>query len=144
MIRLPKLRGTGLHPAQSYTPEEISAAAGVAATTVHAWIRDNKLPAMTKGKPYLVLGCDATAFFKSLRKPTRKLSHGEMHCMHCKTARKPLGGMVDLIQLPGATLARLEGLCMVCEGTMSMGISPDDSPKMRTVFEVHMRGTAGN
>ena len=63
MVRRPKLRGHGLRPAQSYSPQEIAKAAGIAETTVRAWIRDGKLPAMTNGNPHLVLGSDIQAFF---------------------------------------------------------------------------------
>lgn len=144
MIRQPKLRGNKLHPAQSYTPAEIATAAGVAETTVHAWIRQKKLPALTRGKPYLVLGCDAKAFFASLRKPTEHLADDAMRCMHCKAGRKPLGGMVDFIQTPGAKLARLEGLCEHCESKMSMGVAADDLHRLRTIFDIQVPGGTGN
>ena len=133
-----------MHPAQNYTPAEIASAAGVAETTVRIWIREKKLPALTKGKPYLVLGCDASAFFKSLRKPTKHLLDGELNCMHCKTGRKPLGAMVDFIHWPGRKLARLEGLCEVCESKMSRGVSFSDLARLSTIFAVQVRVAAGN
>jgi hypothetical protein len=144
MMRLPKLRGNGLHPAQSYTSAELATATGVAETTVRLWIREKKLPALTRGRPHLVLGCDATAFFKSLRSPAQTLTKGEMRCMHCKTGRKPLGAMVDYIAAPRATLARIEGLCEVCDSKMSMGVSATDLPHLKTIFEVQVCGAAGN
>lgn len=143
MPRLPKLRGHGLHPAQSYTPAEIEKSAGVPETTVRAWIRDGKLPAMTKAKPYLVLGCDIVAFFKTLRAPI-KLEPDELICLHCKKGQRPWGGTVDYIREPGANKARLEGLCDTCEGKTSRGVAPVDLPRLMTIFEVHVRDAAGN
>jgi len=139
----PKLRGHGLHPAQSYTPAEIEKATGVPEATIRAWIRDGRLPAMTEGKPYLVLGRDVIAFFKSLRVPMR-LEPDELTCLHCKKASKAMGAMVDFIHEPGANRARIEALCVTCEGNMSRGVAPGDLARLMTIFEVRVRGAPGN
>ena len=72
------------------------------------------------------------------------LEPDELTCLHCKKGRKPWGMAVDFIHEPGANRARLEGLCDTCEGTMSRGIAPDDLSRLRTIFDVHVRGAAAN
>ena len=139
MIRHPKLRGHGLRPAQSYLPQEIARAVDVSETTVRAWIRDGKLPAMTNGNPHLVLGSDAQAFFKTFRKPTATMQEGQFRCMHCRVGRKPLGGMVDLHQKPGAQTGLLQALCEVCGSTMSR-----DLPRPQKIYDFGSTVRAGN
>lgn len=136
MVRHPKLRGHGLRPAQSYSPQEIARAVDVAETTVRAWIRDGKLPAMTNGHPHLVLGSDAHEFFKSLRKPTESMQEGQFRCMHCRVGRTPMGGMVDFHQRPGAQTGLLKALCEVCGGNMSRGVSVRDLPRLKTIYDL--------
>lgn len=149
MVRHPKLRGHGLRPAQSYSPQEIARAVGVSDTTVRAWIRDGKLPAMTNGNPHLVLGSarlgsDAQAFFKSFRKPTESMQEGQFRCMHCRVGRKPLGGMVDFHQKPGAQTGLLQALCEACGSTMSRGVSIRDLPRLRTIYDFGSPVAEGN
>lgn len=144
MVRHPKLRGHGLRPAQSYSPQEIARAVGVAETTVCAWIRDGKLPAMTNGNPHLVLGSDAQAFFKTFRKPTESMQEGQFRCMHCRVGRKPMGGMVDFHQRPGAQTGLLQALCEVCGGNMSRGVSIRDLPRLQTIYDLGWPVPAGN
>lgn len=144
MVRLPKLKGHSLRPAQSYSPQEIANAAGVAETTVRAWIRDGKLPAMTNGNPHLVLGSDIQAFFASLRKPKAPLMDDEFRCMHCKKGQKPMGGMVDFIHKPGSQTGRLEALCEVCGHKMCRGVSAGDFPRLSQIYDLKKRGPAGN
>lgn len=99
---------------------------------------------MTRGNPYLVLGADAVAFFRTLRKPTRRLGATEFHCMHCKTGRKAWGGVVDWIHKPGASTARLEALCETCESKMNRVVSAEDLPRLMKVFDIQVRGALGN
>ena len=117
---------------------------GVAETTVRAWIRDGKLPAMTNGNPHLVLGSDAQAFFKTFRKPTDSMQEGQFRCMHCRVGRKPMGGMVDFHQRPGAQTGLLQALCEVCGGNMSCGVSVGDLPRLQTIYDLGWPVRAGN
>ena len=144
MVRYPKLRGHGLRPAQSYSPQEIARAVGVAETTVRGWIRDGKLPAMTGGNPHLVLGADAQVFFESLRKSTEGMQNDEFRCMHCRMGRKPMGGMADFHQKPGAQTGRLQALCEVCGGNMSRGVSVRDLPRLRAIYDLGRPVPQGN
>lgn len=143
-MRRPKLRGHGLRPAQSYSPQEIAKGTGFAETTVQRWIREGELAAMTGGNPHLVLGSDAIAYFQSMVTPPEPLQKDEFRCMHCKAARKPWGGIVDYIQKPGAKTGRLEALCDGCQNKMSRGISPRDLPHLMKVFEICEPGAARN
>jgi hypothetical protein len=144
MIRHPKLRGHGLRTAQSYSPQEIALAVGVVETTVRSWIRDGKLPAMTNGNPHLVLGSDAQAFFKALRKPTESMLKGQFRCMVCREARMPMGGMVDFHHKPGAHTGLLKALCEACGGNMSRGVSIRDLPRMQTIYDFGWPVPTGN
>lgn len=143
MPRLPKLHGLGLHPNQAYCPEEIAEAAGVEAATVRLWIRTGKLPAMTKGKPHLALGCDVVALFKSMRSAPTRMAKDEFRCMHCRTARRAWDRVADLFE-QSRHLSRLEALCEVCGGTMSKGVSVRDLPVLRTLIDIRPCGASGN
>ena len=138
MARHPKLRGHGLRPAQSYSPQEIARAVGVAEPTVRIWIREGKLPAMTNGNPHLVLGSDAHAFFKTLRKPAETMQEGQFRCMHCRVGRNPMGGMVDFHQKPGAKLGRMQALCEVCGGNMFRGVSVRELPTLKSIYDLRV------
>jgi len=144
MARYPKLRGHGLRPAQSYSPQEIASATAVPETTIQSWIRQGKLPAMTNGNPHLVLGSDLQAFFEDLRKTTEVLQKDEFRCMHCRTGRKAMGGMADILLKPGAQMGRLEALCESCGGKMNRGFSARDLPRLATIFDLRLPGRAGN
>ncbi len=135
MPKKPKLRGHGLHTSQSDSPLEVGQAIDVAETTVRAWIRDGKLPALTSGNPHLVLRCDVVQFLSSLRTKKVKLSADEFRCMHCKCARKAWGGMADLV-VQTAKLGRLHALCEGCCAPMSKGIALKDLPTLRKLIDI--------
>lgn len=143
MNRHPKLRGHGLRPAQSYSPKEIAIALDVAETTVRVWIRERKLPAMTKGNPHLVLGSDVVAFLEKKRNKKPPLTDDQFRCMCCRTARKALGGMADF-KATSTHLGHLSALCEVCETTMSKGAAVRDLPRLRTVFDLRCTDASRN
>src|SRR5690606_13421527 len=142
MTRNLKLRGHGLRVTQSYSPKEIGKALGTAETTVRAWIRERKLPAMTSGNPHLVLGSDIVAFLEKKRQKNPPLADDAFRCMHCRTARKALGGMVDF-KATSAHLGHLTALCEVCGTTMSKGVAVRDLPRLQELFELRRTGDSG-
>lgn len=143
MTRHPKMRGSGLRPHQSYSPKEIAAAVGVAETTVGVWIREGGLRAMTTGKPHLVLGSDLDAFLAAKLNKKPPLALDEFRCMHCRTARRAAGSLVDY-RVSTTHLCILSALCDVCGTTMSKGAALRNLPALRAIFDLRRTDASGD
>jgi hypothetical protein len=86
--------------------------------TVTRWVKSDGLPALTKGKPHIILGCDLIGFLKTRSSQNRiKLKAGEFYCFGCKHARKPAEGLVET--LPGDSgPVNVRAICGTCERLM--------------------------
>lgn len=94
MVKRPNHRV--VRSARSYTIPEVAGVLGVSVGTVRSWVRSG-LPAMVAQRPFLILGCELRDFLNARRaKFKASLQADELFCFSCKTARKPLGLMVDL------------------------------------------------
>lgn len=125
--------------ARSYTIPEAAEALGVSVGTVRVWVRQG-LRLLSEQRPFLILGSDLRAFLENRRaKGKASLAPEELYCLGCKTARRPLGMMVDW-QGQTAKTARLIGLCEVCGRACNRMVSAGALPRMREIFDVATRG----
>jgi hypothetical protein len=116
MARRPGWRAVKRH--RSYTYEEAARALHMHKNTVANWVKSCGLPALTGGKPHIILGCDLIEFLKARKARNRtKLKPGEFYCLGCKMARRPAGNLVEA--LPGNTgPVNLRAICHTCERLM--------------------------
>lgn len=118
----------------TYTVPELAFALGITEPTVRAMI-NRGMPAMTSVKPTLVLGADAREFIERENAIAKKpLKDDELFCLSCKTPRRPLGMLVDVIK-PNSAPFRIVGLCEVCAGTCSRTIAKDNLAEIETIFD---------
>lgn len=124
-----------IRAARTYTIEEAANALGVTVGTIRGWCKSG-LPIMTAKRPYLILG-DALRKHIEDRRVTAKvrLLPDQLYCLRCKTGRRPMGLMVDVLPQTAKT-ARLFGLCEVCGGTCNKMISTAKIDAIRPIFEV--------
>ena len=103
---------------RSYTYEEAARALHMHKNTIAHWVKTGRLPALTGGKPHIILGCDLVDFLKARRARNKtKLKPGEFYCLGCKTARRPAEGLVEA--LPGNSASvNLRAICPACERLM--------------------------
>jgi excisionase family DNA binding protein len=80
----------------SYTYEEAARALRVHRMTVRQWVKHCGLPVQAERRPHLILGAELKAFLKAQRESRkRKCGPGEMYCLKCRMARKPVEGLLE-------------------------------------------------
>lgn len=128
-----------LRSARSYTIMEVADVLGITTGTVRGWVRSG-LPAMIARRPYLILGSELRDFLDSRRRKSKvALQDDELYCLRCKTARKPLGLMVD-VHDQSVNMLRLKGLCEVCGGVCNRMISRTQISHFQRIFDVALKG----
>jgi excisionase family DNA binding protein len=110
---------------RSYTYEEAARALRVHKNTVAHWVTSGGLPALTGGKPHIIIGCDLIDFLKARQDHRRtRLKAGEFYCLGCKTARRPAESLVEA--LPSDTgPVNLRAICPACERFMHRRVARD-------------------
>ena len=129
-----------IRAARTYTVEEAAIALGVSVGTVRSWVKAG-LPIMCQARPFLILG-DALRSFLEARRTSGKASllPDQLYCLRCKTGRRPMGQLVDVLpQTP--KIARLLGLCEACGGTCNRMISLAEIDKIRPIFVLAFKDT---
>ena len=126
--------------ARTYTIEEAATTLGVTVGTVRSWCRLG-LPIMTSKRPFLILGDDLRKHIEGRRTAAKvRLLLDQLYCLHCKTGRRPMGLLVDVLPQTAKT-ARLFGLCEVCGGTCNKMISLAKIDEILSIFEVAFKDT---
>jgi len=121
--------------ARTYTIEEAALALDVTPATVRAWVKAG-LPLMKSRRPFLILGDDLRCFLTDRAQGSKTaLGPDQLYCFTCKSARVPLGLLVDCIPQTPKT-ARLMGLCETCGGTCNRMISKTKIDQFSRIFEV--------
>lgn len=122
-----------IRAARAYTVEEAAISLNVAVGTVRSWCKAG-LPIMTAKRPHLILGDALRTFLEARRKSARAtLLPDQLYCLHCKTGRRPMGLLVDVLPQTAST-ARLFGLCEVCGGACNIMISTAKIDAIGTTF----------
>ena len=128
-----------IRTARTYTIEEAAIALGVTVGTVRGWVKAG-LPIMATKRPFLILGDTLRGFIEARRDNARgKLLADQLYCLRCKTGRRPLGLLVDVLPQT-ATTARIFGLCEVCGGTCNRMISLAKIDAIRPIFDCDFKG----
>jgi excisionase family DNA binding protein len=101
----------------NYTIAEAADLFGVHRNTVRHWI-GNGLETVKVGGLILILG-DELRRYLCIRRAKRRVRcpPGSMYCMRCRDARKPPGGLTELVPLRGSTVD-LRGICPDCGSLM--------------------------
>ena len=115
---------------RSYSVEDAADAVGVTQQTVRAWINCG-LPAMTAKRPTLILGWALKEFMIRAQQQRKKpLGPGEFFCFRCKQGRRAALGLIDY-HSKSPTHGRLQAICEVCEGSLSLNVSTANLPEWR-------------
>ncbi len=118
--RLPNPRRVKIH--RNYTFGEAADLLGVHKNTVRDWVRRG-LPALTEQRPFLILGCDLSAYLTSRRRANKQpCGPAEIYCVRCRLPRRPAGDMVEF-QPMTPTNGNLVGICPACDGWMFRRVS---------------------
>ncbi len=119
----------------SYDPGEIAKLFGIHPNTVRHWLKDG-LKAIDDRRPIVVHGAALKAFISAKQKAKRqKCAPGEFFCFRCRAPRKPWGGIADA-SWHTDKIAKLTGLCCVCETTMHRSVRRADLPKFATIIDI--------
>ena len=127
-----------IRAARTYTVEEAAIALRVSTGTIRSWVKSG-LPLMRSQRPFLILGDALRSFLEDRAKKGKvPLRPDQLYCFACKTARTPMGLMVDCTPQTTKT-ARLLGLCEVCGGTCNRMISRSKIDRFSQIFLVDMK-----
>ena len=125
----------GISKNLTYTIQEIHDIRGTSPQTVHRWIKEEGLPAMTSQRPFLIHGADLIDFLNGKSKRGKNLhSAGEITCFKCGHRGKPLGDMADLVT--EGSRRRLSALCGACESPVSLIIGTAKLAQYREVLDI--------
>ena len=96
---------------------ELAARLGVHRNTIRTWQRKGLNP-LPDGRPVMFTSAAVNAFLSS-RKATRqvKCPPGTIYCLKCREARRPAGGLVQIIAINAAS-GNLKAACDTCGTTM--------------------------
>ncbi len=120
---------------RSYSVDEIAQLYSVHKNTVRSWIKDG-LCICDNQRPLLILGSDLREYIRAKRiKHKKKCKPHEMYCMHCKSPRYPIEGIVDYESMTQTT-GRLTGLCSACEGIINKFISLSSLKQIQQQLDV--------
>ena len=121
----------------SYDPGEIAKLFGVHRNTVRHWLKDG-LNAIDDRRPILVHGAVLKAFISEKQQARRqKCAPGEFFCFRCRAPRKPWGHVADA-SWHTDKIAKLSGLCCVCETTMHRSVGRADLPKFAALIDIQL------
>jgi excisionase family DNA binding protein len=101
----------------NYTPEHAAEIIGAHKNTVLRWITSGALPAVTDGRPYLILGRDLKPFLARKSAASRTLRPGQCYCVKCKDAQSPALNMAEYVPIK-SSWGNLRGICPECETLM--------------------------
>lgn len=97
---------------RSYTTKEIVRLLRVTISTVYGWISAGLIPNDGR-RPFLIHGTTLKAFLAKRQKPYQPMQPGEIYCVGCKAAFRPLDDVVSL-EPCAATNANILGCCPRC------------------------------
>ena len=119
----------------SYDAGEIARLFGIHSNTVRHWLKDG-LKAIDDRRPVLVHGATLKAFLSEKQQARRqKCAPGEFFCFRCRAPRKPWGSTADA-SWHTEKIAKLTGLCSVCETAMHRTIRRTDLPKFAALIDI--------
>jgi hypothetical protein len=128
----------GIRSARLYTADEAAKAVKVSLQCVRKWLREG-LPCLCASRPLLIRGYELRSWIetrKHAKKRTRLAPH-EFYCVGCKTAKTPLGNMIDCCENNAHSLM-LSAICPTCEGPMKRLSRRADLPFLKRVFELQI------
>lgn len=118
-----------------YDAGEIAKLFGIHPNTVRHWLKDG-LKAIDDRRPILIHGATLKAFISEKQQAKRqKCAPGEFFCFRCRAPRKPWGNVADA-SWHTDKIAKLTGLCSVCETTMHRTIRRADLPKFAALIDI--------
>lgn len=97
---------------RSYTRADLAELFGVGLATICAWKRKGLQPVDGR-RPYIFAGVDVQQFLERHNKPRCPLEPGQIYCVACKQAMKPVHGVAAYAALSD-TLGNLIGTCPTC------------------------------
>lgn len=119
----------------SYDPGEIAKLFGVHRNTVRHWLKDG-LKAIDDRRPILVHGAALKAFISERQEAKRqKCAPDEFFCFRCRAPRKLWGNVADF-SWHTDKIAKLSGLCCVCETTMHRSVRRADLSKFAALIDI--------
>ncbi len=119
----------------NYTVEEVAALTSAHKNTVLRWIKDGKLPALTDGRPYLVLGKELFIYLNRKNGNGTRLQPGQCYCVKCRKAQVPDLRMAEFVAV-NAHWGNLRGLCPNCEILMHRRVSRARLPEIIASLDV--------
>lgn len=99
-------------PYLTYTAQELADLYGVVIGTVRQWHKDG-LTTIDRARPYLYAGSEVAGFLAARNKPRQPMEPGQIHCVACKRAVRPLNGEVETVDRTPTSLD-LRGVCPTC------------------------------
>jgi hypothetical protein len=96
---------------------ELAAQLGVHRNTIRAWLGKGLKP-LADGRPIMFTSAAVNVFLSSRKAAQRvKCPPGTIYCLKCRAARRPAGGLVEIIAINAAS-GNLKGICETCGTTM--------------------------
>ena len=98
----------------SHSVQDIAELFGLHKNAVLRWIRDDGLPLVDKGKPYLVYGQNLIDFLTARQNSRRKKCQpDEFYCLPCRAPRHPVIGSITHRHLT-STKIQIQAICATC------------------------------
>lgn len=121
---------------RSYQVVEIANLYGTHKNLVRAWIKQG-LSTIDESKPYLIRGDQLRFFLEARRSKNKcKCKIDEIYCVKCRSAKKPLGNMVDYNQSVNGGISNIMGICPDCGSRIFRCTSERTFKLIQHCFEV--------